>query len=171
MRPLVNHIARFFGLILLQGLIIDNIDLGPNIYPMTYLLFLILLPAETPSWGVMILGFLMGLGIDTFNSTLGLHISACVLIAFARPLILRLLSPRDGYEPGQSFGLNTMGIKWMLYFTFIFTFCHHLFFFFMESFHFNNIEITLGRTLLSSFASTASIILLLYLFRHKARNI
>ena len=60
----------------------------------------------------MVLAFLMGLSIDVFSETLGLHTSAAVFLAFCRPFILKTISPRDGYELNQIPSMNQLGTSW-----------------------------------------------------------
>ena len=61
------HVVRFILLILVQVMIVNNIDLGSNVYPMIYVLFLLLLPIETPPWLAMIIAFVYGAGVDAFH--------------------------------------------------------------------------------------------------------
>jgi len=44
------------------------------------------------------LGFILGITVDYFAMTPGLHAAACVLVAYLRPLIIGLLAPKDATE-------------------------------------------------------------------------
>ena len=94
------QIVRFIVLILIQILIANNILLNfgeyVNIY--VYQLFIMLLPVSTSWWVLLIVSFSLGISVDMFTNTLGLHASTCLLIAFLRPKILAMLAPRDGYD-------------------------------------------------------------------------
>jgi hypothetical protein len=46
----------------------------------------------------LITAFLLGITVDMFVDTPGVHTSASVFMAFVRPFVLRILAPRDGYE-------------------------------------------------------------------------
>jgi len=96
---ITRNIIRFIVVVIFQVLVMDNVMISGYMVPYIYLLFILLMPFETPRWIVLMAGFALGLGIDLFEHTLGMHTAATVLIAFVRPYFLNLLAPRDGYEP------------------------------------------------------------------------
>jgi len=163
-KGVVLHIARFIVLLLVQGLIINELDLGSNIRPMIYLLAILLLPVEIPSWAIMFIAFAYGVCVDMFTSTIGLHTSACILIAFFRPNIMRLIAPRDGYEPGVSPTLSHMGWQWFISYAGIMILIHHTWLFFLEVFNFSYMWSTFARVALSSMVSLVGLVLIQYLF-------
>ncbi len=99
---MINRILRFslifILLILLQVLLFNNIQFSGYVNPYVYIMFILLLPVEIPSWLLLIISFFTGLIIDLFTGTPGMHTSATVLAGFVRPYVLRIISPRDGYE-------------------------------------------------------------------------
>ena len=119
------NIFRFFFLLLIQGLVLKGIELEHiNIY--LYPLFIMLLPLELPHGLVVLAGFLMGLSIDLFYNSFGLHAAALVAIAFARPLLCALIEPRGGYEVGQSLTKRSLGLRWFIRYSAIISFSHIL---------------------------------------------
>ncbi|MFZ4059415.1 MAG: rod shape-determining protein MreD, partial [Ferruginibacter sp.] len=72
-----RNISRFFLLILLQVLVFNNMHLNGYINPYVYVLFILLLPFETPQWLLLISAFLLGFGVDLFSDTMGMHTAAC----------------------------------------------------------------------------------------------
>src|ERR1700739_3319163 len=80
----LKNIGRFIILVLLQVLIVKNINLGRYFIFFPYVLFILLLPFNTPKPLVLFASFVLGLCIDAFYNTQGMHASACVLMAFAR---------------------------------------------------------------------------------------
>ena len=94
----IRNILRMLVLILFQVLVLNNIQVSGYINPYMYVLFILLLPFETPRWLLLISGFAIGISIDLFANTLGMHTSATVFMAFLRPYILKLLMPHDEYE-------------------------------------------------------------------------
>lgn len=153
------NILRFVVLILVQALVIDQIDLANGwVVPYLYVLFIILLPFDTPAWATLVLGFLLGMTMDFFSSTPGMHASACVLMAFARLLMLRLLAPREGYDPTKRPIIGHMGIAWFMTFSSVLIVVHHLWLFFVEMYRFDDLFNTLLRALMSA---TATLILCL----------
>jgi len=115
---LLANIFRFLGLLILQVLILVRVDIGPvagsaaGIY--AYPLFVLLLPLRTSREALMLYGFLLGISVDIFNDTPGLHASSTVLIAFLRPYLLKRLTPKGGYILNQGLTANRLGYNWFL---------------------------------------------------------
>jgi rod shape-determining protein MreD len=146
---ILKNIIRFVLFIFIQIFIVRHIDLGTYFTPQYYIIFLLLLPFETPDWLLIILGFICGYTVDIFNYTPGLNASACVFAAFVRPRILKLIAPRDGYENGMFPEISHMGFLWFTYYSSIIIFLHHCWFFTLEIFRFTNVI----QILLKTFAS------------------
>ena len=79
-RIYIRNILRFFTVILLQVLLLDNVQLGGYLSPYFYVIFIILLPFESPKWLLLCLAFLLGLSVDLFNGTPGMHAAASVFM-------------------------------------------------------------------------------------------
>lgn len=114
MNFIVKNIIRFIVLLLLQVMVFNNIQLSGFLNPYLYVLFILLLPFETPPWLLLVLSFFMGLSVDVFSNTLGIHASACVFMGFLRPFILNYISVRDNYESDIEKGLYVYGFSWFL---------------------------------------------------------
>ncbi len=171
---MINNIIkisiRFILLVLLQVLIVQNIRLGSYIILFPYILFILLLPFETPKLGVLALSFLIGITIDIFYDTAGMHAAACTLIGYSRHFILKLLSPRDGYETGLIPNVDSMGPVWFITYSAIIIFIHHLFFFYLEIFRFNEFFRTLLRVFLSTIGTFCFVYVVQFLFYKTDRN-
>ena len=106
----LKRVIWFTGLILLQVLILNNIHVAGYATPFLYVYFLIKLNTGMSRNELMLWGFFLGLTIDIFSNTPGMNAAAAVLLAFARPLFIRLFSPRDSlddFEPGfQAMGFS-----------------------------------------------------------------
>lgn len=151
---ITRNIARFVLLVLLQALVIDHLDLAHGwVVPYLYVLFIISLPFDTPPWATLVLGFLLGMVMDFFSSTPGMHAGACVLMAFTRLLMLRILVPRDGYDPGKRPIVQHMGLTWWMTFAGVLVLIHHLWLFFVEVYRFDDFFSTLLRALMSAVAT------------------
>ncbi|MBC8112133.1 MAG: Rod shape-determining protein MreD [Verrucomicrobia bacterium] len=129
-----------------------------------YISFLLLLPFETGSVLLLLLGFATGLLTDIFYDTLGIHAAACVMLAFLRPLVIRLLTPRGGYEDNSIISLNYMGISWFVPYAFLLVLVHHLVLFFAEAAKLSLFFPTLLKVVASSLFTTLLIVILQYLF-------
>ena len=159
----IQHGTRFVFLVLLQGLILNNVDLFGFINPNLYILFILLLPIETNAVAVLGLSLVFGLCVDMFSLTWGMHTSACVFIAFVRPYLFRILAPRDGYVFGASPNMSNMGISWFLVYAFIITFIHHMVLYYVEVFRFEELLFAFGRAFLSTIFTFILIILAQFL--------
>jgi hypothetical protein len=149
-RDISKHIGNFIFLILLQILVLNNIEFSGYINPYLYILFIILLPFETPNWMLLVSAFMLGLCVDFFSHTLGMHTFSTVLIAFLRPFILKFIAPREGYEAGSRPNANFLGFEWFMKYAIILVVVHHFSLFYIEVFKFHQFFATLLRVILSS---------------------
>ena len=156
---IARNILRFIVVVAFQVLVMDNVMLNGYMVPYVYLLFILLMPFETPRWIVLLSGFALGLTIDLWEHTPGMHTAATVLIAFIRPYFLSLMSPRDGYEPETFPRIYYYGFAWFLKYTFLMVFIHHLVLFYLEVFQLQNFLSTLSRVILSTILSASTIVL------------
>lgn len=168
---MINSILRFglifILLILLQVLLFNNIRFGGYVNPYIYIMFILLLPFEIPSWLLLLLSFGTGLIMDVFSGSPGMHSSATVLAGFVRPYILRVVSPRDGYESGSDPSMMIYGFTWFLTYTLLIVLIHHTALFYLEVFRFTDFFRTMLRVLLSSLFSIVFILLIEYYRRGK----
>jgi rod shape-determining protein MreD len=159
---LARNILRFVVVILFQVLVMDNVMINGYMIPYIYLLFILLLPFETPRWVQLLSGFALGLAMDLFTGTPGMHTAATVLVAFVRPYLLGLLASRDGYEPDTFPRIHYYGLIWFLKYTVLIVLIHHLALFYLEVFQLKFFFSTLLRVILSTILSTSTIVLSQY---------
>jgi rod shape-determining protein MreD len=161
---MINSVIRFglifILLILFQVLLFNNIQFSGYVNPYVYIMFILLLPIEIPSWLMLLLSFFTGLIIDFFSGSHGMHTSATVLAGFVRPYVLRLVSPRDGYESGPDPSMVIYGFRWFLTYTLLIVLVHHMALFYLEVFRFADFFRTFLRIILSSVFSMAFILLI-----------
>jgi len=140
------HTVRFIALAIFQVLILNHINFLGYINPYVYILFIALYPIKNNRILLLLLSFLLGLTIDLFLDTGGIHAAASVLIAYVRPVILKT-SFGTIYEH-QSIKFNSVdfGSK-LTYFTLL-TFLHHLVLFSLEIFSISKIIFVLQKTIL-----------------------
>lgn len=157
MLAVIQNIFSFVILVLVQVLALNNIQFLGFINPYIYILFILSLPVKFPRWLSLILAFILGLTIDTFSNTIGMHTFATVLIAFFRNGIIKLFtSIEEGSNPVPSFYSFGVGayIKYVVFMVLL----HHSSLFFLEAFSFHNFWMTLLRILLSSFVTVLLIL-------------
>lgn len=99
MSELLRNIIRFTLFILVQVYVLNKIPhLHRFIAPYLYFLFLLWLPFSISRIGLLVMGFVTGLVLDFFTMSPGLHAAACVLLAYCRPFVINILTPRDPSE-------------------------------------------------------------------------
>jgi len=161
---MINSIIRFglifIVLMLLQVLLFNNIQFSGYINPYVYIMFILLLPVETPAWILLLSSFAAGSIIDFFSGSPGMHASASVLTAFVRPYVLRIISPRDGYEANPELSMINYGFRWFFTYTLLIVLVHHTALFYLEVFRFADFFRTMLRVLLSSLFSITFILLI-----------
>lgn len=162
-RSLILYPIQFILLVAIQVLVLNNIQFSGYINPYLYIIFILWLPFETPNWLLLSIAFVLGLSVDIFSDTLGMHTSACLFMAFCRPFILNRIAPRDGYDSNQNPSIQDFGIAWFVGYASILCLLHHLFLFTVEIFRFSDYFSTLGRALASSFISILLIVLTQFL--------
>ena len=156
---LPRNILRFIILVLAQVLIFNNIQFSGYINPYIYVLFILLLPFETPKWMLLVTAIFLGLIMDIFSDTAGIHTIATIFMAYLRPYVLNLISPHDGYESGTFPRVAYYGVNWFTKYASILILAHHFVLFYIEIFRFGNFFSTFFRVILSTIFSLAFIVL------------
>ena len=148
--PIVlQNIIRFILLVLFQVLVLSNIQFLGYINPYLYILIILALPVQMPRWLTLILAFGLGLIIDTFTNTMGMHAFATVLVAFLRNGIIKLFtSIEEGNNPTPSF--YSFGVSAYVKYVVVLVLIHHSTLLMLEAFSFVNFGITLTKIILST---------------------
>ncbi len=170
-RILLNNVLRFVVVVFLQVLLLKNVALYNLTTPYLYILFILLLPFETPNVMLFLLSFLLGITIDMFYNTPGLHAAACTLLALVRVLFIGITVQKDGFDNEPNPSLSNMGFRWFFTYVLVLTLFHHFALFNLEVFRFSEIQYTLIRFLLSSVFTIFLILITSFLFyRRKERK-
>lgn len=159
----IKYITRFVLLIAVQILVLNHLLIGGYVNPYIYVIFILLLPFEIKGWILLLSSFLLGFTIDMFSNSPGMHTSACLFMAFTRPWIISMISPKTNYEPDTEPRINNMGALWIAVYSSILVFLHHFILFFLEVFRFEEIFDILLRTIISTIASVFIIMLVHFL--------
>jgi hypothetical protein len=138
--------------------------------PYLYILFVLILPFETPKWFLLVLASVLGLSMDLFSNTPGMHMAASVFLAFLRPFVLAGISPRDNYEPGTLPLPSFYGFGWFFKYAAVLVIVHHFFFFLIESMSMSSILWIIIKTVFSSFFTLLVMgVALLFSYQKKRR--
>lgn len=164
----LTHSLRFLFLVFIQVLVFRQMTVGWGefnyVHVMVYPVFILLLPIRIPDPLLIFLGFLIGIAVDIFYASYGVHASATVFLAFLRPIVLKILTPRGGYNISHSPNLKNYGLVWFLIYSSSLLFFHFLFYFIVSVFtHVYWLEIVL-RTISSFIVSYVIILLYVKIF-------
>ena len=127
MSDFVRNLIRFILLLMLQVYVLNTIPhLHQFVTPYIYFLFVLWLPFNISRIGLLITGFITGMALDYFTMTPGLHAAACVLVAYARPFVINILTPKETSEFNYR-EPSPKSLGWTPYFVYIFvlTLLHH----------------------------------------------
>jgi len=158
---------RFILLILIQVLILNEFNVFGYINPVIYQLLIILLPFNINSVQKLILAFILGISMDIFEDSGGIHAAATLTIAYLRPLFLR-----------NSFGLSYDYQTLKFYdapfrerFNYIslMVLVHHIVLFSLEIFSVDHLLFFIKKTIYSSIFSILLIIITLNLIRKNSK--
>lgn len=163
-------ILSFFIYLLAQALIFNKFVLFGTAHAYVYVGFLLTLPIELATIPGMLIGLAMGLGVDSFMNTFGLHASASVLMMYIRPMMISGLTPQGGYPAGALPRPNNLGLTWFASFSLPLIFIHHLTVFFIEYGDMSLFWPTLVKALASTLYSFLLILLIQYLFMTSGRK-
>ncbi|HUR65357.1 MAG TPA: rod shape-determining protein MreD [Chitinophagaceae bacterium] len=134
MSDLIRNMIRFAAFILVQVYVLDKMPhLHRFITPYIYYLFILWLPFSISRQWLLIIGFLTGLVLDYFTMTPGLHAAACTLVAYVRPFVISVLTPRDSSEMNYR-EPSPRAMQWTPYavYVLVLTLLHHGYMVFLE---------------------------------------
>ena len=157
------NLFRFVMLVLAQIVIFNNINLLGYLNPYPYVLFILLYPINSDKKELLLASFFMGLTLDFFMDSGGVHALASLVLAYVRPVFFK-------FSFGLSYEYQTIKINEKLSperFTFIFiaVITHHFILFLLEFFKFTFIFDILLRTILTTLFTLLVCIIIIYLFK------
>ena len=162
-----TNIARFITLILAQVLVFNNIDFLGYTNPYIYILFIMLFPIKNNRFLFLCLSFLLGLTVDLFSDSGGVHAAACVTIAYIRPVLLKFSFGLIYEHQTIKFSSTDFGQR-LTYFSII-IFIHHLILFSLEIFNSSKVILILKKSLFSSIFTLILCLLITTLFSKKSK--
>lgn len=153
---------RFIALLLAQVVICNNINFLGYINPYIYIVFIFLFPIRDSRIVLLLVSFLLGILVDMFSDSGGVHAAAAVTLAYARPLLLKM-SFGMLYEH-QSVKFSNTDIGSLITYVGLGTLLHHFILFSLEVFNISNILLILKKTLFSGIFTIILSILIIVLF-------
>jgi rod shape-determining protein MreD len=155
------------ALLALQIVLFNNINFLGYVNPFPYILFIILYPVNGNRAGLLASSFLLGLTMDMFCNSGGVHATACLVLAYFRPSIFK-------FAFGISYEYQTVKIADKLSperfsFILIAVLIHHLTLYLLEIFRFNFFWEILWRTLLATLFTLLLCVIIIYLIKPSKR--
>jgi len=159
--------VRFFLLLTAQIIIFNNIDLFGYINPFPYILFIILFPVNGNKQLLIVTSFLLGIIMDIFSNSGGVHAASSLILAYARPYIFK-------FSFGLSYEYQTIKINDSLTperfsFLLLSVVIHHFTLFILEVFQLSSLFDILFRTIIGTLFTLLVCIILIYIFKPSKR--
>lgn len=157
MNNIITNILRFLVLLTAQIAICQHICLFGYMTPALFLLALFLLPLELPLSVQYLIGFATGFVVDAFAHILGVSSSACTLMMFLRPYIVRFLNGANNVK-FENIDRPVPGVKdfrWVFLYTLTLTSIYEVVSVLLETMTFKNfghtLFVILGNTVFTVF--------------------
>ena len=166
LREILSTTLLFVLYLALQILLVRNVVLFDYAFCFLYIACILLLPNEISFTWLLLIAFAIGLIVDTFYNTLGMHAAATVLMAYCRPLIVRAQIDVPGLETRIEFNLRQLGIGPFFRYVLVLALIHHTALFFIEASSIALLIPTLIRIAASTLFTTISIVLIQFFTRN-----
>jgi hypothetical protein len=163
-KDLITHSFQFVVFLGLQILLLRNLVLFDLAFCYLYIGFLLFLPIQMPKVMLLLLAFISGITVDIFYDTIGINAAAALLLAYLRPYVLLVLTPRDDYEKSDSVNVHVMGWRWFSVYSLFLILVHHLILFFLELGSFRQVGFTLVKVLVSTIFTFLVLVIIQLLF-------
>ncbi len=166
-KSLLGHMVRFVVLVLFQVILFNHINFLGWINPYVYILFVLFFPVKSSRMVFIFLSFLLGLTIDMFSDSGGVHAAASVFIAYIRPVFLKSAFGTMYEHNAIKFDKTDFSAK--LIYIALLTLLHHIVLFSLEVFSMSRVLLTLQKTLFSGIFTILMISLLSVIFSRKTK--
>lgn len=152
-----KQIVRYVLVMMLQVLLFDQLQLFGVCHPYIYILCLLMMPITLSHSADMLIGAAVGLVMDVFCNSLGIHMASCILLMFIRPYLLgAIVSDKDRLN--EQICLRALGIEALIKYVVILVVIHHLTVFMLAAWSWAHIGFVLMETLVSGLITSAIII-------------
>ncbi len=167
--PIAKYIITIFGVLFFQLMVLSRLNISQSVFPLIYPVLLLILVRNINGSLLLLFGFVLGFFVDFFSNTGGAHAVACTVIAFVRPFFLSSIGPMDMGSNQIKPSILSLGIKNFAAYSFFLLAIHHIIFFLLEVFSFNDFPYTLIRIIASLSLSWILVMSLQFLFNGRKR--
>lgn len=156
----------FVFLVFIQAFVLNNILFLGYVNPYLYIIFIFLYPLKKNRVTFLFIAFMLGLSIDTFSDSGGIHAFSTLTIAYFRLFFVKVFFRKfENDYPFFKLNLEPFGKKFNYVVTL--TVIHHFILFSFANFSFQNISHVLLNTLYSSLFTLILYFLGIYIFSKK----
>ena len=152
-----KQIARYVIVMMLQVLLFNQLQLWGVCHPYIYVMCLLMMPITLPHSADMLIGAGVGLLMDVFCNSLGIHMAACIALMFIRPYMLGMIV-NDKDRLNEQLTLHTLGLEALLKYVIILVLVHHFAVFLLAAWSWTHIGFVLLETLISSAVTIIAIL-------------
>ena len=166
MNKTVHFGLLFVFLVFLQVFVLNNILFLGYVNPYLYITFVFFYPLKKNRFAFLLLSFALGLSIDFFSDSGGIHAFSLVTISYLRLFFIRIFFNKSEVDyPFFKLNLESFGKKFNYIITL--TVLHHFLLFSFANFSFQNIANVILNTLYSSAFTLILYFLSIYIFSKK----
>ncbi len=130
-KMIIRGVLYFLILVVIQIPLLHNWVLFDLAFPFHYIGFILLLPPSFKVGRLLVLAFIVGLVIDIFSNTPGVHASASVVVAYLRMSWLGFAI--DSSDEEMDLTITYLGTRKFTLFVFPLVFIHHFILFTLEN--------------------------------------
>ncbi|WP_158838919.1 rod shape-determining protein MreD [Polaribacter sp. L3A8] len=163
MNKSINQILFFLFLLFLQVLVLNHIIFLGHINPYLYISFVFLYPVKEKRFTFLFVSFLLGLFVDFFSDSGGIHAFATLFIAYIRLFFVRVYF-RKMPADYPFFTLKSESFGKVFNYVVTLTIIHHLIYFSFANFSFFNLSMVFLDTLYASVFTLILFFLGTYIF-------
>lgn len=167
MKTYILNSLRFIVLILVQVIILNQFNLFGYINPYIYPLLIILLPFDIRGVQKLFLAFGLGICLDFFEDTGGIHAAATLVITYLRPLFLR--SAFGLSYDHQTLKFYDAPFRERFIYVSLMVLVHHTILFILELFSVNHLLYLLEKIVYTSIFSIILVLITLNLMHKKQK--
>ena len=167
MSKIVTNILSGIFLIFFQAMFLNHVNFLNFLNPYLYIFLIIYFPLKTNRSIFILTAFFIGLAIDFFSDTHGIHAAACLCIAYFRTYYLKIFFG-IAYQH-QVVKFKHLEFKQNFFYLITMIFTHHLILFSLEVFSITHLEIIIKKTISSLIFSFILVIIFFEFFIKKSK--
>ena len=115
---ILRRTILFIVLCLVQGLVLNHINLFGCATPLLYIYMALTFPRSYPKWAILLWCFILGICIDTFTNTPGVAAASMTLVGVLQPYVLEMFMQREN-EKNFKPTLRNLGNSTYIYYILI----------------------------------------------------